>query len=89
MKVNGAGSTTAPVLSGIPNGSVLRLTLFLIYINGLLEDIISEGLLFANDTKIFHQIKYRNDALTLQADVDLLESVVQDVVQCHLFQISK
>ena len=73
VKVNGAESSTAPVLSGIPQGSVLGPTLFVIYINDLLKDIKSEGLLFADGTKIFNQIKTVDDALTLQADIDLLE----------------
>ena len=60
-------------LERIPQGSVLGPTLFVIYINDLLEDIKSKGLLFADDTKIFNQIKTGDDALTLQADIDLLE----------------
>ena len=68
VKVNGA-----PVLSGIPQGSVLGHTLFVIYIDDLLANIKSEGLLFADDTKIFQQIKSREDVLILQSDLSLLE----------------
>ena len=67
VKMNGAESTTAPILNGIPQGSVLGPTLFVIYINVLLEDFKSEGLLFADDTKIFNQIKSRED-LTSRVD---------------------
>ena len=44
VKVNGAESESAPVVSGIPQGSVLGQILFIIYINDPLENIESEGL---------------------------------------------
>ena len=73
VKVEGAESTTASVLSGIPQGSVLGPILFVLYINDLLDNIKSEGLLFADDKKIFAHIKSREDALILQNDINLLE----------------
>ena len=74
VKVNGAESNVAPpVLSGIPQGSVLGPTLFVIYIDDLLANIKSEGLLFADDIKIFHQITSREDVLILPSDLSLLE----------------
>ena len=74
VKVNGAESESAPVISGIPQGSVLGPILFIIYINDLLKNVKSEGLLYADDTKIFHHIATRKDALNLQADIDSLEN---------------
>ena len=47
--------------------------LFVIYINDILDNIKSEGLLFADDTKIFHSILTREDALTLESDITTLE----------------
>ena len=69
VKVNGAESKSSSVISSIPQGSVLGPTLFIIYINDLLENIESEGLLFADDTKIFNHITSRKDALILQSDI--------------------
>ena len=47
--VNGVKSDWAPVLSGVPQGTVLGPLLFLLYINDITEDIDSELRLFADD----------------------------------------
>ena len=55
--VDGEVSNWKPVLSGVPQGSVLGPILFLIYINDLDDDITSKVLKFADDTKVFRKIK--------------------------------
>ena len=67
-------SYIASVLSGIPQGNVLGPTLFISYINDLFDDINSDGLLFADDAKIFSHISSQEDALSLQSDIDLLDN---------------
>ena len=52
VKVNGTQSEAAAVLSGIPRGTALGPLLFVVYINDILDNVESEGLLFADDTKI-------------------------------------
>ena len=50
--VDGEVSNWKSVLSGIPQGSVLRPILFLIYINYLADDITRKVLTFADDTSV-------------------------------------
>ena len=47
--MNGAKSDWVPVLSGVPQGTVLGHLFFSLYINDITEDIDSELRLFADD----------------------------------------
>ena len=53
VNVNAMKSDPANVLSGMPQGSALGPTLFVIYINDLTEVVKCGTYLFADDTKIF------------------------------------
>ena len=56
------------MISGVPQGSVLGPILFIIYINYLENEIGSNILKFADDTKMFRRVESQEDRHQLQVD---------------------
>jgi len=67
--LDGAISSSSQVLSGAPQGSVLALLLFLLYINDLPGEFSSTIRLYADDVIIYRQINCNDDVLKLQEDL--------------------
>ena len=70
--VDGEVSNWKSVLSGIPQGLVLRPLLFLIYINDLNDNITSNVLRFVDDAKVFKRVNTDGDKQHLQIYIDKL-----------------
>lgn len=58
-----------PVASGVPQGSVLLPTLFIIYINDLEIDILSKVAIFADDTEIEGEVTTHGNCQKMQFDL--------------------
>ena len=63
--LDGDSSTGLPFSSGFPQGSVLGLILFLVYINDLSDNIQSNVRLFADDTAMYLTVQGQEDAAIL------------------------
>ena len=80
MSVNGVLSMIVAVISGIPQGSVLGPILFIIFTNDMPEIVHTMIQMFADDTKIFWEIKHAHDRDQLQHDLKALEDWSNDQV---------
>jgi ribonucleases P/MRP protein subunit RPP40 len=60
------------VLNGVPQGSVLGPLLFLLFVNDIPEWVCNSIRMFADDTKIWAQIRTAEDGDSLQRDWDRL-----------------
>ena len=74
VRVRGHESSWVLVRSGVPQGSVLGLLLFLLYVNELPTWIRSSIAMFADDTKIWRKISKVENARLLQDDLDKIRT---------------
>ena len=73
VSVRGSFSSWLPVVSGVPQGSVLGPVLFLFYINDLVDGLECPILLFADDAKIYKELRTPDDVEALARDMKRIQ----------------
>lgn len=92
VKVNGSYSDYNPVVSGIPQGSILGPLLFIIFINDLPECVNSLCKIFADDTKIYSSSdnqKLLQDDLLALLDWSRKWQLKFNIDKCSILHIGK
>ena len=92
--LDGEESDSCPVLSGVPQGSVLGPCLFLLYINDMPDMIQSNIRLFADDTIMYLTVSNQTNCQALQVDLTKLETWASEWLmafnpnKCEVIQIT-
>ena len=74
VRLPGGLSQNSPVLSGVPQGTVLGPLLFLIMISDINKEITSSKVIsFADDTRVYSNITQADDCDNLQSDLNTLQ----------------
>ena len=61
MVLDGKSSQEYPVNAGVPQSSILGATLFLLYINDLLDNVICNIAIYADDTTLYSKCEQASD----------------------------
>ena len=99
VRVNGELSSRAPVLSGVPQGSVLGPALFLIYVADIPEVVKNFVSLYADDSKLYNYLldstEHENTETSIQNDINILcewserMQMSFNIEKCHSLHLGK
>ena len=80
MVLDGKSSQEYPVNVGVPQGSILGPTLFLLYINDLPDDVIFDIAIYADDNTLYSKCDWASDLWQQLELTSELESDLRDTV---------
>lgn len=95
VKCEGAFSSPFRALSGVPQGSHLGPILFNVFVNDIVTVMTADCLMFADDIKIFSQVRSSADHTNLQQSLSNVETwcaenaMVLNVTKCHVVSFSR
>ena len=87
MVLNEKSSQEFPVNAGVPQGSILGPTVFLLYINDLPDDVICDIAIYADDTTVYFKCDQASDLwqqleLASELESDLRDAGLGQAVAC-------
>ena len=95
--LDGSTSFDSPVISGVPQGTVLGPLMFLLYVNDIANKVspLTRIKLFADDCLLYRTISIVADQIQLQRDLDTLVDwshirlIKFNAAECHLLKITR